>query len=79
MLPSSHGYNIIKTPEFCVSFVEWCTGFTHPANVTAVPQTRRFGGDGGGGTGGGAGGGAGSGVFPRGGYNWGTGRTLGTS
>jgi hypothetical protein len=73
VLPVSYGYDLLHTPEFCISFVEWGTGFTHPANVTAVPSSgRRIGEEP-------AAGGAAGGVFPRGGYNWGgSGRVLGT-
>jgi Derlin-2/3 len=72
VLPASHGYNLIQTPEFCISFVEWTTGFTHPANITAVPSAGRrpAGGEAPHGN---------AGVFPRGGYNWGSGRVLGTN
>lgn len=74
VLPVSHGYNLIQTPEFCISFIEWTTGFTHPANITAVPSAGRREPQGNA-----PGNNAAGGVFPRGGYNWGSGRVLGTN
>lgn len=68
VLPNSHDYDLIKTPKFCVSIFNWYTGITSappPAFVRGggVPPTNA----------------------PRAmpgfgsGYQWGTGRTLGTN
>lgn len=73
ILPNSHGMELIKTPEFCVNIIEQLTGFSQPSlagrGSTGPPAARNENGPQGGNRG----------VFPRGGYNWGAGRTLGTS
>ena len=67
VLPASHNTDLLRTPEFCVSFVEWSTGYSQPglqpprAPTSASTRPANVGG------------------FNRGGYNWGSGRTLGTN
>jgi hypothetical protein len=64
VLPISHGYDLLRTPNFCVDIVEYLSGRSQP-NVVPVRQQPTAAGAGGG--------------FARGGYNWGGGRTLGTN
>lgn len=87
VLPLSHGYDIVRTPKFCMRIAEWYIGNSLPA---AAPSGIRGhqGGFGGVGTGlpapgrtaTGAPAAARGGAFPQmgAGYNWGRGRTLGT-
>jgi len=63
VLPASHGWEVLRTPTFCVDIGEYLSGRTQPTVVPVRQQAAQAGGGGG---------------FPRGGYNWGGGRTLGT-
>jgi hypothetical protein len=74
VLPASHNIDLIRTPAFCISIVEYMTGFTHPSNTIPVPATRRPGATA---PATGPGATAGGSNFGRGTYNWGQGRALG--
>ena len=91
VLPLSHGYDLLRTPTFCVDIVRWYTGMTGGGSgggtgfVMEPPPQR--GGAGGGGGQGRAGApaaagqpGPGTRPFPAmgAGHQWGQGRTLGT-
>jgi Derlin-2/3 len=84
VLPMTHGYDLLRTPEFCVQAVRMYTGVTgggpggSPYVAVQAPAARV------GAPGAAAGAGAGAGAqggFPSmgAGYQWGRGRTLGTN
>lgn len=65
VLPNTHHIDVVRTPEFCINFVEYCTGFTHPNHQIPVNNMRDRGT-------------SGSAGQPRtGGHNWGSGHVLG--
>jgi hypothetical protein len=67
VLPNSHGIDIVRTPQFCVSLMSWVMGTSQPSVQAATPnQSGRAAEDNGR-------------EFHRGGYNWGSGRTLGAN
>ena len=47
ILPSTHGFRLIKTPQFCIDFVQWITGMTQPQNAgfTATAPNDNLRGD----------------------------------
>jgi Derlin-2/3 len=59
VLPVTHGYNLVRTPKFCIDFVNYVTGITpprpagQPGGGTYTGIGRTLGGAGGGGGGGG--------------------------
>ena len=72
ILPISHGYNLIKTPKFCLDIISYATGAGYqmpptPARVPVAPGAAQAGPQ--------------VQAFPRmgTGYNWGRGRTLGAN
>lgn len=71
VLPHSHNIDLIRTPEFCISIVEYFSGYSHPSHTVPVTNMRRGEAVPANATR------APTGGFARGSYNWGSGRVLG--